>query len=122
FRIIDSRINAFGVKEPTLQRQGASDSGQILLQMPGVENPERVKELVKGESRLELMKIVSAANPSPVQTYPTKEAALATIGGKDTDTRKVIPYNERDKDTAAGKAAPTPDQKPKQYVVVETPA
>src|SRR5256885_1284324 len=52
FRIIDSRINAFGVKEPTLQRQGASDSGQILLQMPGVENPERVKELVKGESRL----------------------------------------------------------------------
>jgi preprotein translocase subunit SecD len=33
FKIIDSRINAFGVKEPTLQRQGASDSGLILLQM-----------------------------------------------------------------------------------------
>ena len=122
FRIIDSRINAFGVKEPTLQRQGASDSGQILLQMPGVENPERVKELVKGESRLELMKIVGPGNPSPVQTYPTKEAALASIGGKETDTRKVLPYNERDKDTASAKAAPTPDQKPKQFVVVESPA
>src|SRR5215211_2006656 len=71
-KIIDSRINAFGVKEPTLQRQGRADSGQILLQMPGVENPERVKELVRGESRLELMKIVSAANPSPVTTYPTR--------------------------------------------------
>ena len=45
-KIIESRINAFGVKEPTLQRQGKADSGQILLQMPGVENPERVKKLV----------------------------------------------------------------------------
>ncbi|MFM9905437.1 MAG: protein translocase subunit SecD [Pyrinomonadaceae bacterium] len=121
YKIIESRINAFGVKEPTLQRQGASDSGQILLQMPGVENPERVKDLVKGESRLELMKIISPPNPTPVQTYPTKEAALQTIGGKESDTRKVLVYAERDE---TPKTSPTPaaDQKPKQYVVVENPA
>ncbi|CAN5438285.1 protein translocase subunit SecD [soil metagenome] len=120
YKIIESRINAFGVKEPTLQRQGASDSGQILLQMPGVENPERVKELVKGESRLELMKIVSPPNPSPVQTYPTKEAALQSIGGKESDTRKVMPYAERDEKATT---APTPaDKKPSQFVVVENPA
>ena len=35
----------FGVKEPTLQSHGASGSGQILLQMPGVDDPERVKRL-----------------------------------------------------------------------------
>lgn len=120
FRIIDSRINAFGVKEPTLQRQGASDSGQILLQMPGVENPERVKELVKGESRLELMKIVSPPNPQPVQTYPTEQAALASIGGKNTDTRKVLPYTEREREKP--KPGATPDPKNRQFVVVETPA
>lgn len=119
-KIIESRINAFGVKEPTLQRQGASDSGQILLQMPGLDNPERVKKLIGETSRLELMKIVSPPNPSPVQTYPTKEAALATIGGKDSDTRKVLPYTERDE-------APKPNQdpaskKPAQFVVVESPA
>ena len=119
-KIIESRINAFGVKEPTLQRQGSSDSGLILLQMPGVENPERVKELVKGESRLELMKIVSAGNPSPVQTYPTKEAALASIGGKESETRKVLPYAERDKDTAQSKN--TPAEQRTQWVVVESPA
>jgi preprotein translocase subunit SecD len=122
YRIIDSRINAFGVKEPLLQRQGSSDSGQILLQMPGVENPERVKELVKGESRLELMKIVSQPNPQPVQTYPTKEAALATIGGKETDTRKVLPYTERD-DSASLNANTAPqEKKPPKFVVVESPA
>lgn len=119
-KIIESRINAFGVKEPTLQRQGSSDSGQILLQMPGVENPERVKALVGETSRLELMKIVSPPNPSPVQTYPTKEAALATIGGKDSDTRKVLPYTERDDSTKPNQNPA--DKKPTQFVVVELPA
>ncbi len=119
-KIIESRINNFGVKEPTLQRQGAADSGQILLQMPGVENPERVKALVGETSKLELMKIVSPPNPQPVQTYPTKEAALQSIGGKETETRKVLPYVERD---ASPKSSPTPgDKKPDKYVVVESPA
>ena len=123
YKIIESRINAFGVKEPTLQRQGASDSGQILLQMPGVENPERVKDLVKGQSKLELAKIVSPPNPQPVQTYPTKEAALQSIGGKESDTRRVLPYAERDESSTAT-AAPTPPaaKKPTQFVVIENPA
>ncbi len=118
-KIIDSRINAFGVKEPTLQRQGRSDSGQILLQMPGVENPERVKDLVKGESHLELMKIVTPPNPAPVQTYPSEQAAIQSLGGA-VQNRKVLVYADRD-EAANAKKNPQ-DQKPKQYVVVETPA
>ncbi len=118
-KIIDSRINNFGVKEPTLQRQGSADSGQILLQMPGVENPERVKKLVGETSRLELMKLVGPGNPSPVQTYPTKDAALQSIGGKESETRKVLPYAERD---SSAKTGATPDPKDTKYVVVETPA
>ncbi len=120
-KIIDSRINSFGVKEPTLQRQGRSDSGQILLQMPGVENPERVKQLVAGESRLELMKIVGPANPAPVQTYPTEQAALQSIGGAATSTRKVLVFSDRD-ETPADANKTNPPDKPKQYVVVENPA
>ncbi len=80
-KIIESRINAFGVKEPTLQRHGAESSGQILLQMPGVDDPERVKSLIGSESNLALMKIVSAPNPQPVTTYPTEEAAKQSLGG-----------------------------------------
>jgi len=121
-KIIDSRINNFGVKEPTLQRQGSSDSGQILLQMPGLENPERVKKLIGETSKLELMKIVSAPNPQPVQTYPTKEAALQSIGGKESDTRKVLPYVERDTSPNAKATATPADKKPDKFVVVESPA
>jgi preprotein translocase subunit SecD len=116
-KIIDSRINAFGVKEPTMQRQGRSDSGQILLQMPGLENPERVKDLIGKTSRLELMKIVSPPNPAPVQIYSTKEEAEASVAG--AQNRKVYPYTDRDETTNNQQ---NPQEKPKQFVVVETPA
>lgn len=119
-KIIDSRINAFGVKEPTLQKIGAPDSGQILLQMPGLEDPQRIKELIGKASKLELVKVVSPPNPSPVQTYPTREAALATIGGKETDTMKVVAYQEReDRNPQANQ---DPQNKPQKFVVLEYPA
>ncbi|MEP7273181.1 MAG: hypothetical protein ABI882_16900, partial [Acidobacteriota bacterium] len=36
---IDQRINQFGVAEPTIQLHGREEDHQILLQMPGVDNP-----------------------------------------------------------------------------------
>ncbi|MCA1637141.1 MAG: protein translocase subunit SecD [Acidobacteria bacterium] len=119
-KIIESRINSFGVKEPTLQRHGAKDSGQILLQMPGVEDPERVKKLIGAESRLTLMKIVSPPNPSDVQTFPTEEAATQSLGGTVPSNRKVLPLTERDSATSADQNAQ--DKQPTQWVVVENPA
>src|SRR5919202_530485 len=98
-RIIETRINAVGVAEPTLQRHGATGSHQILLQMPGIQDPERIKKLIVGESRLELMKVVSPSNPSPMQVYNTKEEALAAAGaagGQLPSNRRVLPYSERD--------------------------
>ncbi|HEV3470458.1 MAG TPA: protein translocase subunit SecD [Pyrinomonadaceae bacterium] len=121
-RIIDSRINAVGVAEPTLQRHGAENSRQILLQMPGIDDPERIKQMIVGQSKLELMKVVSPPNPSPMQTYPTREAAVASLGGSVPLNRRVLPYMERDEPTAQG--APPPPAQPNQptaWVVVENP-
>ncbi len=117
-RIIDSRINAFGVREPTLQRHGAESAGQILLQMPGVDDPERVKELLGAESRLYLMKIVGPPSPAPVQTYPTEQAALQSIGGAETANRRVYPMDERND----GTTPVDPEAPPTSWVVVEYPA
>lgn len=72
--IIENRINAFGVTEPTVQRQGRDEDYQILVQMPGVDNPERVKSLLKVDSQLELKAVVPGTS-----IYPTKEAAEAAI-------------------------------------------
>jgi preprotein translocase subunit SecD len=115
--IIDRRINALGVTEPTLQTHGAQSAHQILLQMPGVSDPERVKEILKGQSRLELVHVIGPPNPSPAATYPTREAAIQSLGGTIPGNRAVLPFKE--------KSDPTKDQTqppPVQYVVVEVPA
>jgi preprotein translocase subunit SecD len=117
--IIDSRINALGITEPTLQTHGAQSSHQILLQMPGEQNPERIKNLLKGESRLELVHVIGPPSPAPATTYPTEADALATLGPIPPPNRKVLQYVERSDST---ESADQQQQKPTQYVVVETPA
>jgi preprotein translocase subunit SecD len=123
YNIIDSRINALGITEPLLQTHGAQSSHQILLQMPGVQDPERVKNLLKGESRLELVHVVSPPSPAPSQTYPTEQEAIASLGSGGTipANRRVLPYSERMEPTAEANADPN-QQKPKKWVVVEAPA
>jgi preprotein translocase subunit SecD len=63
----------------------------------------------------------SPPSPSPIQPYPTKQAALATIGGKETDNRRVLPYAERDDSASTDKSQPQ-QKPPTQWVVVEYPA
>src|SRR5829696_1539279 len=119
--IIDSRINALGIAEPTLQTHGAQSSHQILLQMPGVQDPERVKDILKGESRLELVHVVGPPSPAPSTTYPTEADAIASLNSAGTvpPNRKVFPYAERMELTADKDPN---QQRPKQWVVVEMPA
>src|SRR5689334_11186484 len=94
--IIESRINALGIAEPTLQTHGAQSSHQILLQMPGVQDPERVKDILKGESRLELVHVIGPPSPAPATQYPTQAEAIASLNSAGTipPNRRVLPYAE----------------------------
>ncbi|MDX6405852.1 MAG: preprotein translocase subunit SecD [Blastocatellia bacterium] len=119
-RIIESRINAVGVAEPTLQRHGGQNSHEILLQMPGIQDPERVKQLLVGQSHLELVHVVSPpATQGSVQTYASEAEAIASLnsGGKIPANRRVLPYSERPE--LAGQDAA---KAVKKWVVVESPA
>jgi len=115
--IIDRRINALGITEPTLQSHGAQNAYQILLQMPGVSDPERVKDILKGQSRLEMVHVIGPQNPAPATTYPTREAALESVGGTLPPNRNILPYIERADTTDKNQAQP-----PTQWVVVDVPA
>lgn len=121
-KIIESRINAVGVAEPTLQRHGGQNSHQILLQMPGIQDPEHVKQLLAGQSHLEMVHVISPASPAPAQTYATKEEATASLnsGGNIPANRRVLPYSERADLTTPEANVNAP--KPTKYVVVESPA
>jgi SecD/SecF fusion protein len=63
-KIIRTRIDKFGVIQPNIQRlQG---TGRIQLELPGVDNPQRVRNLLQGVAQLEFMPVYfgSEINPS----------------------------------------------------------
>jgi preprotein translocase subunit SecD len=121
-RIISSRLDAVGVAEPVVQRHGGQSSHEILVQMPGIQDPERIKKLIGEESRLELVHVVSPPSPSPAQSYATQEEAIASLGGNVPSNRKILPYAERTEPTAAGtQEADANAPKPKRWVVIEYP-
>jgi preprotein translocase subunit SecD len=51
---IRQRVDALGVSEPLIQRNGMGGENQILVQLPGVDDPGRVKEIIQSTARLEL--------------------------------------------------------------------
>jgi preprotein translocase subunit SecD len=73
---IERRVNALGLTEPTVQDYGASDkASEILVELPGVDDPARVKELIGTAAQL---KIVEVKNEGP---WKTKEEALGAKAG-----------------------------------------
>jgi preprotein translocase subunit SecD len=89
--IIDQRVNAFGVTEPTIQRHGGEGSYQILVQMPGIDDPERVKNTLNADSNLEL-RLVAKGTQIP---YPTRDAAEAAMKTQSGGPYEVLPYRDR---------------------------
>jgi len=77
---IDNRVNTFGVAEPLIQRQGAD---KIVVELPGVDDPERVKELIKVTAVLE-WKLVKAG------PAPDEATLLQATGGQVPDDGEVI--------------------------------
>ena len=51
FNVLRNRIDRFGVTQPSIQRLG--NSGRILVELPGVKEPERVRNLLQGTASLE---------------------------------------------------------------------
>jgi preprotein translocase subunit SecD len=77
---IRNRIDEFGVSEPLIARQGKD---RILVQLPGIDDPKRVKDLIKNTAFLELSLV--EAGPS------TQEALTANYpGGKIPDQFKLV--------------------------------
>lgn len=72
---IEQRINGLGLSEPTIQMHGRADAQyEILVQLPGVEDPARVKKIIGTAAVLEL----SDVKDGP---FPSRQAALAQHGG-----------------------------------------
>jgi preprotein translocase subunit SecD len=92
--IVEQRVDQFGVAEPTIQRYGREENHQILVQMPGVDDPVRVKDLIGTPARLEIKAVAQGG-----QKFDTQgEAEIALAGATD---KQVLKYNEKRGDGTA---------------------
>ena len=55
FKILQARVDKFGVANPNIQRLPGSN--RILVELPGVDNPERVRRLLSGAAKLEFAEV-----------------------------------------------------------------
>jgi preprotein translocase subunit SecD len=75
--VIRRRVDGTGTTEPQIQRQGLD---RVLVQMPGLQDPQRLKTLLGSTAKLEFrMAAEPGANPADVETMPYKERPGQTI-------------------------------------------
>ena len=74
FNVLRNRIDRFGVTQPSIQKIG--NSGRILVELPGVKEPERVRKLLQGTASLEFW-----ATYENSEIFPFLQEANTTLAG-----------------------------------------
>ena len=90
FNVLRNRIDRFGVTQPNIQKLG--NSGRILVELPGVKEPERVRKLLQGTASLEFWETynfgeiemyLNEANATLEQLLAAEEEVAATPASND---------------------------------------
>ncbi|OFW08867.1 MAG: protein-export membrane protein SecD [Acidobacteria bacterium RIFCSPLOWO2_12_FULL_59_11] len=105
---VRNRVDRLGVSEPTIQERGQGEY-EILVQLPGVDDPERVKEILQTTAMLEIKEVKGGP-------YSSRQAGLAAHGGVLPVGTEILLSVETPDD--ASSAAP-PEQ---WYLVARVPA
>ena len=96
FNVVRNRIDKFGVVQPNIQKLEGR-SGRIMVEMPGIKEPERVRKLLQGSANLEFWETYNSQEIYPLlaqlnQKYAATEAGTDNTVGSDsvaTDTTTV---------------------------------
>ena len=93
FKVIQARVDEFGLSNPTIQL--LPNTSRILVELPGVNNPERVRKLLTGAAKLEFCEVYNLNEVSPgleaLGAYLTQldlEKKIANKGTAKADTAK----------------------------------
>ena len=78
FNVLRTRIDRFGVVQPNIQSLEGS-MGRIMIELPGVKEPERVRKLLQGSANLEFWETFNGSEVIPaLQAADAKLASMAT--------------------------------------------
>ena len=105
FNVVRNRIDKFGVVQPNIQKL-EGQSGRIMVEMPGIKEPERVRKLLQGSANLEFWETYNSNEITPLLAQLNQR--YAAQGGEIVDTTAVEPATEEavaDSAKAAGDLA-----------------
>src|SRR6185369_18064583 len=93
FTILKTRIDQFGTSQPNIQRlQG---TGRIQIEIPGADNPQRVRKLLQGAARLEFWEIIEPYDPQISQSLTAiNQLLLKEEAAKKLEAKKSAPAVE----------------------------
>ena len=105
FNVVRNRIDKFGVVQPNIQKL-EGQSGRIMVEMPGIKEPERVRKLLQGSANLEFWETYNSQEIYPLlaqlnQKYAAVEAGVATNDSVAADTTAVDTAAVKTNDLAA---------------------
>ena len=93
-KVVRSRIDRFGVAQPNIQvLHGKGQIGQIMVEMPGIKEPERVRKLLQGSANLEFW-----------ETYTLNELQPALVEVDNRLAKGAAPADTTAADSAAAKS------------------
>ncbi|MBQ5715631.1 MAG: protein translocase subunit SecD, partial [Alistipes sp.] len=99
FNILRSRIDHFGVTQPNIQR--VPNSNRIMVELPGIKEPERVRKLLQGSASLEFWVVYDAQEVLPILA----EADQMIKAGQQPAEEVAAEATEESSDLAAEAAA-----------------
>ena len=77
FNVLRTRIDRFGVVQPNIQK--LSQPGRILIELPGIKEPERVRKLLQGSANLEFWETYEASELLPMLAQINREFAATQV-------------------------------------------
>ena len=77
FNVLRTRIDRFGVVQPNIQK--LSQTGRILIELPGIKEPERVRKLLQGSANLEFWETYDLSEILPQLAQINSEIAKANV-------------------------------------------
>ena len=91
FNVVRNRIDKFGVVQPNIQKL-EGQSGRIMVEMPGIKEPERVRKLLQGSANLEFWETYNSQEVTPLLAQLNQR--YAAQGGEVADTAAAEPAAE----------------------------
>lgn len=87
FNVVRTRIDKFGVVQPNIQKLEGQE-GRIMVEMPGIKEPERMRKLLQGSANLEFWETYNAQEIMPYLNQLNQRLANGDNDTTKTDTTK----------------------------------